>query len=74
MADLEKLVEELSSLTVIEAAELSGVLVSWLRHSASSSRSSRFAILQSEKAQLEFVEYELEEPKYDVEECQQRET
>ncbi len=26
----------------------------------------------SEKAQLEFVEYELEEPKYDVEECQQR--
>ena len=26
----------------------------------------------SEKAQLEFVDYELEEPKYDVEECQQR--
>ena len=26
----------------------------------------------SERAQLEFVEYELEEPKYDVEECQQR--
>ncbi|MDE0780721.1 MAG: DNA-directed RNA polymerase subunit beta [Alphaproteobacteria bacterium] len=26
----------------------------------------------AEKAQLEFVEYELEEPKYDVEECQQR--
>ena len=26
----------------------------------------------SERAQLEFVSYELEEPKYDVEECQQR--
>jgi DNA-directed RNA polymerase subunit beta len=26
----------------------------------------------SERAQLEFVRYELEEPKYDVEECQQR--
>ncbi len=26
----------------------------------------------AEQAQLEFVEYELEEPKYDVEECQQR--
>jgi len=26
----------------------------------------------AEKAQLEFVDYELEEPKYDVEECQQR--
>ena len=26
----------------------------------------------SEKSQLEFVDYELEEPKYDVEECQQR--
>ena len=26
----------------------------------------------AEKAQLEFVEYELEDPKYDVEECQQR--
>jgi DNA-directed RNA polymerase subunit beta len=26
----------------------------------------------SERAQLEFVDYELEEPKYDVEECQQR--
>ncbi|MEZ5647985.1 MAG: DNA-directed RNA polymerase subunit beta [Alphaproteobacteria bacterium] len=26
----------------------------------------------SERAQLEFVKYELEEPKYDVEECQQR--
>jgi DNA-directed RNA polymerase subunit beta len=26
----------------------------------------------AEKAQLEYVEYELEEPKYDVEECQQR--
>ncbi len=26
----------------------------------------------SERATLEFVKYELEEPKYDVEECQQR--
>src|SRR5258708_16396155 len=26
----------------------------------------------SERSQLEFVKYELEEPKYDVEECQQR--
>ena len=26
----------------------------------------------SERAQLEFVDYELEDPKYDVEECQQR--
>ena len=26
----------------------------------------------SERAELEFVRYELEEPKYDVEECQQR--
>src|SRR6185503_7617953 len=26
----------------------------------------------SERAQLEFVKYEFEEPKYDVEECQQR--
>ena len=26
----------------------------------------------SEKAELEFVRYELEEPKYDVDECQQR--
>ena len=26
----------------------------------------------SERAQLEFVRYELEQPKYDVEECQQR--
>ena len=38
------------------------------RCSARSSRSSDFA----DRAALDFVKYELEEPKYDVEECHQR--
>ena len=40
----------------------------WRRCSARSSRSRDFA----DRAALDFVKYELEEPKYDVEECHQR--